>query len=89
MRQYQMQVSGCTPKVWLQGNQSTSTGFFLLQEAPGLAPFCCWLAHSVRCVLMTTLGVPVGPRSAGIWHVRVGRDGLVCECARRPSRVWP
>ncbi|MNS90382.1 hypothetical protein D3C72_1244320 [compost metagenome] len=48
------------PKVWFQGSQSTSTG--------GSSPragidwrSCCWLAHHMRCVLITALGILVEP----------------------------
>ena len=48
------------PKVWLQGSQSSSTG----RSRPRKRQVCasiCWLAHSMRWVLITTLGAPVEP----------------------------
>jgi hypothetical protein len=48
------------PKVWLQGSQSTSTGFSCARKRQACA-IICWLAHSMRCVLTTTLGWPVEP----------------------------
>jgi len=48
------------PKVWLQGSQSTSTGFSWPRKRQVCA-IICWLAQSMRCVLITTLGRPVEP----------------------------
>ena len=48
------------PKVWLHGNQSTTTGFSCARKRHALASIS-WLAHSMRCVLITTLGEPVDP----------------------------
>ena len=48
------------PKVWLHGSQSTSTGFSCCRKRHTCA-IICWLAHSMRWVLITTLGWPVEP----------------------------
>jgi hypothetical protein len=48
------------PKVWLQGSQSTSTGFSCSRKRHTWA-IICMLAHSMRWVLITTLGWPVEP----------------------------
>ncbi len=48
------------PKVWLQGSQSTSTGFSCPRKRQTCA-MACWFAHSMRWVLTTTLGCPVEP----------------------------
>ena len=48
------------PKVWLQGSQSTITGFSWSKNRQACATIC-WLAQSMRWVLITTLGWPVEP----------------------------
>src|SRR5512146_3234734 len=48
------------PKVWLQGSQSTSTSGWRNRN-DHTCEICCWLAHSMRWVLITTLGNPVDP----------------------------
>ena len=48
------------PKVWLQGSQSSSTGFSSVRKRRVCASIC-WLAHSIRWVLITTFGWPVEP----------------------------
>jgi hypothetical protein len=48
------------PKVWFQGSQSTSTGG--ASASTGIdCRICCWLAHHMRCVLITALGSLVEP----------------------------
>ena len=48
------------PKVWLHGSQSASTGFSSSRKRQTCA-IICWLAHSMRWVLITTFGWPVEP----------------------------
>ena len=48
------------PKVWFQGSQSTSTGGSSASEGKDCA-IICWLAHSMRWVLITALGCLVEP----------------------------
>ncbi len=48
------------PKVWFHGSQSTSTSG--LCASTGIdSIICCWLAHHMRCVLITALGILVEP----------------------------
>ena len=48
------------PKVWFHGSQSTSTGGS--SASAGIDwRICCWLAHHMRCVLITALGSLVEP----------------------------
>ncbi|MCY1556895.1 hypothetical protein D9M68_936950 [compost metagenome] len=48
------------PNVWFQGSQSTSTRG--LSASTGIdAIICCWLAHHMRWVLITALGILVEP----------------------------
>ncbi len=48
------------PKVWFQGSQSTSTNGSSVMTGMDCV-ICCWLAHHMRCVLMTALGKLVEP----------------------------
>ena len=72
------------PKVWFQGSQSTSTGGSSA-EAGKHCRICCWLAHSMRCVLITPLGSLVEPE--------VNRNlamvsGPTCACAASTGGAW-
>ncbi len=48
------------PNVWFQGSQSTSTGGVSAVNGQIWASDC-WLAPSIRCVLITPLGIAVEP----------------------------
>ena len=48
------------PKVWLHGSQSSSTGGCSVRNGHTCS-IACWLAHSIRCVVITALGSPVDP----------------------------
>src|SRR5215475_7110645 len=48
------------PKVWLHGNQSTTTGGSSVTKAKP-DPSIAWFEQSMRWVLMTPLGLPVEP----------------------------
>src|SRR6185295_4527563 len=48
------------PNAWLQGNQSTMTGGESSRNGQHCA-MLCWLAHSIRWVVITPLGSPVDP----------------------------
>src|SRR2546427_13019071 len=48
------------PKVWFHGNQSTSTCGRSSRKGQTTA-YCSWVTVSMRCVLITPLGVPVEP----------------------------
>src|SRR3954462_13854123 len=48
------------PNVWFHGSQSTSTGGVSAVKGQ-ICASDCWFAHSIRCVLMTPLGIAVEP----------------------------
>ena len=48
------------PKVWFQGSQSTSTRRCAVTNGQ-VCSAIIWLAHIIRCVLMTPFGMPVEP----------------------------
>ena len=48
------------PKVWFQGSQSTRVCTRSSRNGQTCASIC-WLAHSMRCVLITPFGAPVEP----------------------------
>ncbi|HEY5397136.1 MAG TPA: hypothetical protein VIL16_17255 [Trebonia sp.] len=48
------------PNVWLHGSQSTITGRSAARNGHACR-IICWLAASIRWVLITPLGVPVDP----------------------------
>src|SRR5206468_4947793 len=52
------------PKVWFHGSQSTSTCGRSSRKGQTTA-YCSWLTVSMRCVLITPLGVPVEPEEIG------------------------
>jgi len=55
-----MPILWLPPKVWFHGSQSTSTGGSSARKRRHCTSIC-WLAHSMRCVLMTALGNWVEP----------------------------
>ena len=55
-----MLKSWLPPKVWFHGGQSSSTGGSSVRKGSTEA-IMRWLAHIMRCVLMTALGLPVEP----------------------------
>ena len=79
------------PKVWFQGSQSTSTGGSSASDGKHWR-IICWLAHSMRWVLITPLGSLVEPEvkrnlaivSGPTWRVRgVDRGGRRRRAAGR------
>jgi hypothetical protein len=54
-------MSWLPPNVWFHGSQSTSTGGSSASARKHWR-IICWLAHSIRCVLITPLGSLVEPR---------------------------
>ncbi len=67
------------PKVWFHGSQSTSTGGSSARKRRHWRSIC-WLAHHMRCVLITPLGTLVEPdvnRNLAIV------SGPTCSCAAR------
>ena len=48
------------PKVWFHGSQSTRTGGSSIEEG-SVCAIISWLAHIMRWVLITPLGLPVEP----------------------------
>jgi hypothetical protein len=71
------------PKVWFHGSQSTTTGGLSSTNGHACAS-CCWLAHSMRCVLTTPLGMPVEPEVNRIFATV---SGPIFACSR--SSVEP
>jgi hypothetical protein len=70
--------------VWLHGSQSSSTGFSRSTKRQVCA-IICWLAHSMRCVLITTLGEPVEPEVSRYLAWWSGSMAAKARCTSGPS----